>query len=432
MDFRFLLTQVWGEPRDLKSRPEELAARRDERVRSIVRFAYERVPWYGRAMRERGLVPDDVRTAADLALLPIVRHEDLASEPAAFLPRDAKTEDLLELRTSGSTMIARRIYHDPEGIVAGWAVKLRERVVRERRIGESRYRSASLTLDGNPTRVRNHFRVIAPAVWKLIPEGRKFSVFEDSAKLVEALREWQPLHLSGYGSSIGRLFRYLAESGESMPLPRAVTFSSDAMAPAERSIIEEDFGIPVQGIYSATEAFSIGFECGEGEGYHVNEDVTVVRIVDDEGRDTEAGTRGSIAISNLVNRGTVLLNYQLGDAGAPVAGACPCGRPLPRILLLEGRDTTWIERADGTSIHQYRLFLALSALGMSRWQVVQTGVTAFTVRAIPDRRQERARLEVDIRSTLRRVIGPDLDIAIEYPSDLERTGNGKVLSFMRK
>jgi phenylacetate-CoA ligase len=257
-------------------------------------------------------------------------------------------------------------------------------------------------------------------------------VFEDSAQLVEALREWEPLHLSGYGSAIGRLFRYLAESGESMPLPRAVTFSSDAMAPAERTIIENDFGIPVQGIYSATEAFSIGFECGEGEGYHINDDVTVVRIVDDEGRATAPGTRGSIVISNLVNRGTVLLNYQLGDVGASLDGACPCGRSLPRILLLGGRDTTWIERPDGTSIHQYRLFLALSALGLTRWQVVQTGTTAFTVRAIPGCGQERARLEPDIRSTLRKVIGPDLEIAIEYPSDLERTSNGKVQSFLRK
>ena len=108
MDFRFLLTQVWGEPRDLKSREGELAARRDERVRSLVRFAYERVPWYARAMLGEGLVPDDIRTADDLGLLPIVRHEDLASEPAAFLPRNARMEELLELRTSGSTMIPRR------------------------------------------------------------------------------------------------------------------------------------------------------------------------------------------------------------------------------------------------------------------------------------------------------------------------------------
>lgn len=431
VEFRYLLDQVWGEPRDLKLGPEEMAARRDERVRSIVRFAFDFVPWYGRAMRERGLDPDDIQSADDLALLPIVGHEDLSSDPAAFLPRGARTEDLLELKTSGSTMTARRVCHDPEGIVAGWAVKLRERTVRERLIGERRYRSASLSLDGNPTRVRDHFRVIAPAVWKLVPEGRKFSVFEDSERVVEGLREWRPLHLSGYGSALGRLFRYLAETGESMPLPRVVTFSSDAMAPMERRMIETDFGIPVLGIYSATEAFSIGFECGEGEGYHVNEDVSFVRIVDPQGQTVQSGVTGSVVVSNLVNRGTVLLNYRLGDVGSPIEGVCPCGRPLPRIRLLEGRDTIYIERTDGLPLHQYRLFRALNAVGISRWQVVQTDLQTFVVRVLPAPGQDRPQIESDIRAAMLDLIGPGLDIAIEYPPDLERTRSGKVLSFIR-
>jgi phenylacetate-CoA ligase len=432
VEFQFLMSQVWGEPRDLKLSPEEMAARRDERVRSIVRFAFERVPWYGRAMRDRGLAPEDFQTVDDLALLPIVGHEELASENDAFLPRDARTEDLLELKTSSSTMTARRVYHDPEGIIAGWAVKLRERAVRERHIGQRRYRSASLSLDGNPTRVREHFRVIAPAVWKLIPDGRKFSVFEDSARVAEGIREWRPLHLSGYGSALGRLFRYLAESGESIPLPKVVTFSSDTMAPMERRMIEEDFGVPVLGIYSATEAFSIGFECGLGEGYHVNEDVSHVRIADPDGRTVAPGVPGSVIVSNLVNRGTVLLNYRLGDVGSPVEGACPCGRPLPRIHLLEGRDTIYIERTDGLPLHQYRLFRALNAIGMSRWQVLQTDLTTFTVRVIPALGQDRPQTEARIRSTILDLIGPDLDIAIEYPPDLERTKTGKVLSMIRR
>ena len=46
VDFRFLLEQVWGEPRDLKLSAEEMVARRDARVREIIRFAFERVPWY--------------------------------------------------------------------------------------------------------------------------------------------------------------------------------------------------------------------------------------------------------------------------------------------------------------------------------------------------------------------------------------------------
>src|SRR5688500_13095416 len=250
VDFRYLLSQVWGEPRDRKLNAEEMAARRDERLRSIVRFAYERVPWYGQAMRDRGLEPGDFRSAADLALLPVVEHEDLSSAPEVFLPVDARLDDLLELKTSGSTMMPRRVYHDPEGIVAGWAVKLRERAIRDRIVGEIRYRSASLSTEGNPTRVREQLRLIAPAVGKLVSESRKYSVFEDSALVVEGLREWRPQHLSGYGSALGRLFRYLKESGESMPLPRVVTFSSDALAAMDRCIIEEDFGVPVLGIYS--------------------------------------------------------------------------------------------------------------------------------------------------------------------------------------
>lgn len=432
LDFRFLLSQVWGEPWDLKLSADEMAARRDERVRSIVRFAFDRVPWYERAMRERGLKPEDFRNADDLALLPIVGNQDLSSDPTAFLPRDARIEDFLELRTSGSTMKARSIYHDPEGMIAGWAVKLRERAVRQRYIGERNYRSASLSMDGNPTKVRDHFRIIAPPVWKLIPEGRKYSVFEDCARVVDGIREWQPLHLSGYGSAIGRLFRYLAETGESMPLPRVITFSSDSMATEERRLIEEDFGIPVLGIYSATESFSIGFECGEGEGYHVNEDVCVVRIVDPDGRTVEPGVVGSIILSNLVNRGTVLLNYHLGDVGSAVADSCPCGRPLPRIQLHAGRDTVWIPREGALPLHQFRLFRVLQALGLDLFQVVQTDLKAFTVRIVPLSGKDLVGMEPEIRSAISNLIGPGLDIAFEYPHELERTRNGKVTSYIQR
>ncbi|HUF88914.1 MAG TPA: hypothetical protein VMR66_02905 [Gemmatimonadota bacterium] len=431
VDFRFLMTQVLGEPRDRKEPPERLIARRDERVRSIVRLAFESVPWYRRALRERGIDPGDVATADDLWILPVVQHEDLAAEPEAFLPRGTRIEDLLELRTSGSTMIPRRIFHDSEGMIAGWAVKLRERAVREAACGGRPRRSASISMDGNPTAVREHFRVIAPAVWKLIPGRRQVSVFDDIARVSEELAEYRPDHLSGYGSAIGRLFRHLAETGVRFPLPRLVTFSSDALAPGERRLIEDEFGVPVLGVYGATEAFSIGFECGEGEGYHINEDVSHVRIVDAEGRDAAEGEPGSLLLSNLVNRGTVLLNYTLGDVAARLAGPCPCGRSLPRIRLLEGRDATFIERPGLPPVHQYRLIGPLKELPTSRWQVAQEGPHAFTVRVIPLGGHDPPSLEAAIHGILRETLGPGLEVRIEYPSDLERTARGKVPFFVR-
>ena len=131
VEFAFLLSQVLGEPRDRKCTAEELTERRDERVRSIVRFAYDRVPWYGRLMREAGVVPDDIRTAGDLSLLPASGHPDLLSHPDDFLAIGSDTSVFVELKTSGSSGVPRTIFHDVEGMIAGWAVKLRERAVRE-------------------------------------------------------------------------------------------------------------------------------------------------------------------------------------------------------------------------------------------------------------------------------------------------------------
>lgn len=433
MEFAFLLSRVLGEPRDTRLGADEMSKRRDDALRSIVRFAYERVPWYGRVMAERGISPEDFRATSDLSLLPAVEHDDLLSNPEAFLPRGARMEELVELRTSGSSGAPRTIYHDVEGMIAGWAVKLRERSLREKHIGRlKKYRSASLSMEGDSVeRVREHFRVSAPAVWKLIPDTRRFSAFEDPARVLEGLREWKPERISGYGSAIGRLFRYVADSGAEFPLPKVVNFSSDSLSSTERDIIEKHFGIPVLGVYGSTEAFSIGYECGEGEGYHVNEDAACVRIVDPDDRDVAPGEPGSVLISNLVNRGTVLLNYRLGDVAAAIVEPCPCGRPLPRIRLLEGRDNAWIERPNAAPVHPFRLSGPLNRLEVGRWQIVQPHIDRLVVRVLPTPGQDRGRLETSIRALVREVVRPDLDVEVEFPPELDHTRSGKVLSFLR-
>jgi phenylacetate-CoA ligase len=434
VEFAFLLSQVLGEPRDRKCDAEELAERRDERVRSITRFAYERVPWYGRLMRDAGVIPEDIRTASDLSRLPASGHQQLLASPQDFLPRGIGAADLVELKTSGSSGVPRTIFHDVEGMIAGWAVKLRERAVREAFIERpQRYRSASLSMEGDSAqRVQDHFRVSAPAVWNLIPETRRFSTFEDPARIVQGLKEWKPDHIFGYGSAVGRLFRYVAETGDEFPLPQVVSFSSDSLSDFERHLIETEFEVPVLGIYGATEAFSIGFECREGPGYHVNQDATYVRVVGANGEDAAPGEPGSVLISNLVNRGTVLLNYRLGDVAALVPGPCACGRSLPRIRLLEGRDYAWIERPGATAVHPFRLSSALNRLGIERWQIVQPEIDRLIVRVLPTSEQDRASLVNAVRELVRDVIRPDLEAEVEFPAALDVTSSGKVLSFVSR
>jgi hypothetical protein len=92
----------------------------------------------------------------------------------------------------------------------------------------------------------------------------------------------------------------------------------------------------------------------------------------------------------------------------------------------------FIERAGGHPVHQFKLFRALQDIGLYRWQVVQTAPRQFTVRVITLPGQEGASLEARIREAMTDLIGGGLEVAIEYPPELERTRTGKVLAYFRR
>jgi phenylacetate-CoA ligase len=54
------------------------------RVRSIVRHTYETVPFYRDAMEQRGLRPENFRSADDLARLPLLDDVTVRNDPDQF------------------------------------------------------------------------------------------------------------------------------------------------------------------------------------------------------------------------------------------------------------------------------------------------------------------------------------------------------------
>ena len=135
----------------------------------------------------------------------------------------------------------------------------------------------------------------------------------------------RPTLLIAYGSFIELLFGTVKARGLQLHTPLAVLYVSDHLTDIGRRVVEDDFGVKVISNYSAAEALRIGFSCLANDGFHLHSDLAHVRIVDEEGRDVPAGESGEVLVSNLVNRGTVLLNYRLGDQGslARGAGVCP-------------------------------------------------------------------------------------------------------------
>ena len=157
------------------------------------------------------------------------------------------------------------------------------------------------------------------------------------------------------------------------------------MSASCRELIEDELAIPVVSRYAAGESLKIGFTCEAGDGFHLHEDLCVVELIGPDGAPVTEGERGNVVISNLVNRGNVLLRYQLGDYGRITSAPCACGRPSRRLVELEGKRVVNVRLPDGRVVHSRTLWGVIKRVeGVRRFQIEQHAPDRFEVRLVTD------------------------------------------------
>jgi phenylacetate-CoA ligase len=435
---------------------ERVEALQRRRIRAIVRHAYETVPFYRTALDELGLTPEDFRTAADLARLPVISGADLAEDPMRFVSAPFRRQGREVFKTSGSTSGLRKpIFWDHASLLIRAARGERDRVVIARLAGEtwggvvtreyltSELRHTLARLVG--VRTPGHQRLlILPAdfssrtqraIWSErsafprrpvhyhhLPPAVPPAV---AAAHITAIR---PRVVFSFGSWAEHFFRFLEASGTSVPMPRLWVYMSDRLSPEGRQLAERR-GCVVYSVYGAIEAGTIGFQCEERNGFHVNVDLCALRVVDGTGRDVPPGEPGDVVISPLENRAMALLNYSLGDRAVLSPDPCRCGRSLPLLARLEGRRSEVVRLADGRELSSLTLE-ALFGAELRRTiqaQIEQAAPGRLHWRIVPFSPGDREALREALLARGRRVLGADTSLSVEFVEHISRTVGGKFL-----
>ena len=382
---------------------DELADRRDARVRELVAYAAATVPYYSDLFAREGIDAREITTAADLERLPLTSREEVRRNPDRFISTSQLGRDSVEFRTSGSTGIPIRFHHDRRSLLQYIAFGERPRHVEALLVGKRlRYVKASLVRGaGTGEIVRAHYRAHTAIPFK--PRRVRISFMRPLDEVVADINRVGPDLLRGNGSYVEVLFRHLAATGAEMRLPRAVRYGSDMLAPDVRELIERNFGLPLVSNYSATEAFHIGYFCEERTEFHLHVDLCHVMVVHPDGRKAAPDERGEVVITNLVNRGTVLLNYRVGDIAALSPRRCTCGRTLPMLCQLEGKTEDLLHLDDGTLVFPRLVWDIVEHYpGIARYQLVQQESDRFELRLVADDFGRVARpLVADLRELLR-------------------------------
>ena len=415
---------------------EQVWEMRDRRVRALVRYAARTVPYYRQLFRAQGIDPAAIRAAEDLDRLPLLEKEAVRQDPPLFVSESRRGQTAVPFVTSGTTGSPLTIFCDRNYLLSQAGFNRRENDVISNLLGDAEgLRKLILSYEGGTSTTLRRF--LQEYRFRPARSERPRAWMSDSVEeVINAINDYRPHVIGSFGSYLEALFRMVVARGIDVHMPRAVLYFSDAMTDGGKRLFEDTLGIPVVSHYNAAEAFKIGFTCEQRTGFHLHEDLTYVKIVDASGRRLPPGEKGEVIISNLVNGGTVLLNYRLGDVAALSPVPCPCDRTFVMLSDLEGRVEDIIHLPDGTFVHPRLVWkLFKHRTGVLRYQLIQHALDTFELRLTTIDRAAFDRVIADVIADLRHLLGQNAAIDAVYQADFQPYAGAKfrpVLSLLEE
>lgn len=398
---------------------EDLDRIRDRRIRKIVRYAVEKVPYYRELFKLERLNPRDIKGAADLDQLPVLDKELVRSRPEMFVAEGRASRNALSFRTSGTTGVPIEICHDQRSLLANIAYGEREREPFIRICGGD-FRPKELYVGYETSTFKTVTAFYKDSVLFPVKPRRRFvSLLDPIEEVAQILNSERPDILVGYGGWISLFFRTVAARGIEIQPPKMVMYIGEALPHGTREYIENELGIPVLTRYNAVEAFKIGFYCQERLGFHIHEDICHLRIADARGQNVSAGETGEVIISNLVNRASVLLNYPMGDMAAFSPEACPCGRTFKLLSELDGRTEDILSLEDGRFVHPRMIWKVFKdEQEVLQYQLVQEKPQLFELQIVTLDESAFPVLQHRVSMKLKNLLGAEAQLKIAWRKDI--------------
>ncbi|WP_292522487.1 phenylacetate--CoA ligase family protein [Methanoculleus sp.] len=403
---------------------EELAAYQAQALSRLLEHAYEHVPYYRRVFRERGLVPADIATPADLALLPFLTKEIIQANLPDLKARNYPESAFEYVTTGGSTGIPVGFYYE-KGVSRAreWAFMKTQ----WDRVGY-RFTDRCVVLRGyvvGSAKENVYWKKTLLGRWLLMSSHHMTD--ETLPAYIDRIRKFRPRFIQAYPSMAVILARYMVEHDiKPFPTVKAVLCGSENLYPWQRSLITEAFGCRVFSWYGNSEQTVLAGECEESTHYHIFPEYGIVELIGRDGRPvTTPGETGEVVTTGLINPIFPFIRYRTMDAAILGDGPCSCGRPYPLLDTVEGRLQEYIVTKDNR-------FISMTAVNMhsgvfdnvAQFQFYQQQEGEVLMRIVKRPGYTEEDTEQILRELGKKFEG-GVDVTIRFVGEIPRTRRGK-------
>jgi len=313
---------------------EYLDALIDSRIRYVVNYAYNNIPFYKELFDKNKINPETIRTKEDLEKLPIITSKELIknSPPLSkeFSFESEKGKGGFRFYTSGTKGQPKIFYHSRDDMK--FMNEISSRAFHMAGINKKDVVLNCFPIGINVSGMATCFIFNEMGI-KQIPAG--VAPFPPKEQLIKTHK---PTVLLSSGSYVDRLARQLMNNGTD---PKEVGFEKviiggEASSLEKKKRIAKEFSAKVFDLYGSTEGMIMAMGCTKGN-LHLMEDANHFMLYDNEKKEfiKEPGKKGQAIMTTLIpigyEKGSVLINYKIGDSFEFEDKECSCGLKLRTI-----------------------------------------------------------------------------------------------------
>nr|WP_290665299.1 phenylacetate--CoA ligase [Ardenticatena sp.] len=325
---------IWNEPIETMPR-DELQALQSERLRKIVAYVYERVPFYRQTFDAMGISPTDIKDIRDLPRLPFTKKSDLRDHYPFGLFAVPMKEVIRIHASSGTTGKPTVVGYTRDDLEVWAEVCARSLALSGAKPGDMFQNAYGYGLFTGGLGM--HYGAEKMGLTVIPVSGG------NTARQIMILRDFKPDVMACTPSyALTLADRLLDEGIDPAELNvRVFILGAEPWTDEMRRELERKLHVDAVNIYGLSEIIGPGVsnECVEAKnGMHIMEDHFLPEVIDPEtGTPLPEGEVGELVFTTLTKQALPLIRYRTGDLCSITYEPCVCGRTHARMSRVVGR-----------------------------------------------------------------------------------------------
>lgn len=314
---------------------ERLRLLQDERLRKMISYVSEKVPFYQDMFKRLGLQPGDIRSVVDLPALPFTHKQDLKDHYPFGLLAVPREQAIRVHASSGTTGKATIVCYTRKDIELFSEVMARSFVAAGAHPGMLLHNAFGYGLFTGGLGIHYGGEKLGLTV---VPVSGGMT--QRQITLILDLKPDILCCTPSYAQTLGEEFRKRSIEPEEISLKYGL-FGAEPWTEAIRADIDASLGLRATNLYGLSEIIGPGVsqECiEERDGSHIWEDHFYPEVVDpNTGQPLPDGETGVLILTHLTREAMPLLRYWTGDMTYLSHKICSCGRTHVKMGPVRGR-----------------------------------------------------------------------------------------------